>query len=138
MICVKHHVPCFTLIARYIHDLKGLIKLPSFCVTGMEHMIQWFQSYLSGRSQSGSFDGHLSDPLSVCISVAQGYILGPLLFLLFLHDLPTVTEFSKQIYMHMILKQTLYLNLTVRKSLKLNSTVISVKSRNTLISTGLT
>ena len=73
-----------------------LAKLKGSGVTGIEH--RWFWSYLTGRSQSVSMDGHLSDPLSVNTGVPQGSILGPLLFLLVTNDLLTVTE-SCDIYM---------------------------------------
>jgi sarcosine oxidase/L-pipecolate oxidase len=67
-----------------------LPKLTSFHISGREH--HWSQSYLTDRSQSVLVDGHLSESSSVNIGVQQGSILGPLLFLLFLNDLPSVTE----------------------------------------------
>ncbi len=67
-----------------------LTKLPSFGITGIEH--QWFRNYLTGRSQSVIVSGHLSNPLPLTVDIPQGSILGSLLFLLFLNDLPAVMK----------------------------------------------
>jgi Reverse transcriptase (RNA-dependent DNA polymerase) len=54
-------------------------KLHKIGVRGIE--LDWFLSYLNGRTQFVSLDGVLSDSLVISKGVLQGSILGPLLFL---------------------------------------------------------
>ncbi len=66
-----------------------LAKMEKYGIIDVPHA--WFNSYLSDRSQVVDINGAFSNPQDVNMSVIQGSLLGPTLFLIYINDFPNCT-----------------------------------------------
>ena len=55
----------------------------------------WFRSYLVGRSQYTAINGNDSLTKIITCGIPQGTVLGPLLFLLYINDIPNSVKHSR-------------------------------------------
>ena len=67
-----------------------LSKLQSLSVS--DSALAWFKSYVSSRKQVVRIGSALSDSLPLTTGVAQGSILGPVLFTLYVNDILSVPK----------------------------------------------
>ncbi len=61
--------------------------------------LKWFESYLSSRKQVVDIEGNASDiAILDDLSVIQGSTLGPILFNIYINDLPNATKLNTSLF----------------------------------------
>ena len=84
---------CFLDIEKCFDSINHKILLQKLKYYGLDTMsLEWFQNYLYDRSQCVRVNNISSEKNPCYVGVPQGSILGPLLFLLYVNDLPQYVQ----------------------------------------------
>jgi len=65
-----------------------------------ENIIKWIKAYLHNRVQRVKINSCFSDWANVVSGIPQGSILGPLLFIIYINELPNICESGSQLFLY--------------------------------------
>ena len=73
-----------------------IIKLQNYGIC--PSIISWIKSFITGRQQYVQLEGIKSNKLQVISGIPQGSVIGPMLFILFINDLPSELQSSAYMF----------------------------------------
>ena len=85
-----------TALIDSVPHRRLLHKLERYGIDGP--LLKWFESFLIGRSQQVVLRGSYSSWTQVKSGVPQGTILGPILFITYVNDIPTGVSSTVKLY----------------------------------------
>ena len=87
----KHTISVFVDFSKDFDTVKHDILLSKMEMCGVRGIVNdWFKSYLSGRSQCVKIGSSVSELSVVLHGVPQGSVLVPLLYLLYVNEIPAI------------------------------------------------
>ena len=79
-----------------VNHEKLLLKLHSYGIR--QETLKWIQAFLSNRQQQVVIENECSDSVPVTSGVPQGSVLGPILFLIYINDLPDAIKSKVRLF----------------------------------------
>ena len=97
----QHCAALFVDLSKVFDTVDHHLLLHKLSLIGFDHMsLQWFNSYLTGRSQCVKVGKITSLFLDIDKGVPQGSVLGPLLFIIYINEIASTLTPLSQVHLY--------------------------------------